>query len=376
MIGAGKAAASMAQAFEVSYSPSLEGLVVTRYGHAAPTRRIEVVEAAHPLPDEGGLRAAERILGMVRGLTGRDLVVALMSGGGSSLLTLPAPGITLEEKAAVAGELLHCGASIGEINAVRKALSAIKGGRLLAAAGDARVVTYVLSDVPGDDPSIVASGPTVSDNTPPGEALRIVDRYGLAVSSSVRCLLSTPLPHLAHRRGEAGGGNETHIVASAATALQAAAEEARRLGVEPRVLSDRIEGEAREVAREHAALAVHLAFEGKALVLLSGGETTVAVRGQGRGGRNVEYLAALAQALGGHPGIHALAADTDGIDGTVPNAGAFIDPTTPARAGARLAHTLEENDAHTLFESLGDTLVTGPTLTNVNDFRAILILPT
>ncbi len=377
VVGAGKAAASMARAFEAAWPHPLEGLVVTRYGHAVPTDRIEVVEAAHPVPDAAGLAAARRILSMVQGLTAADLVVALISGGGSSLLTLPAVGITLEEKRGVTQDLLRCGAAIGEINAVRKALSAIKGGKLLAAAGPARVVTFVVSDVPGDDPSVVASGPTVPDSTPPGEALRVVDRYGLAISESVRRRLQA-LPRSVARPGEeVGGRGEVCLVASARLSLAAAASRARSFGIEAHVLSDAVEGEAREVAKVHAALARFVADRNEPFsapcVLLSGGETTVNVRGGGRGGRNVEFLAALAQALGGHPGVHALAADTDGVDGSEPVAGALIDPSTLERAGPRLAEALAENDAHGLFEALDDRLVTGPTLTNVNDFRAIYV---
>ena len=365
VVGAGKAAASMARAFEAAWPRPVEGLVVTRYGHATPTERIEVVEAAHPVPNAAGLAAAERVLSMVQGLTADDLVVALISGGGSSLLSLPALGVTLEEKAALTRELLRCGAPISEVNAVRKGLSRIKGGRLLAAARPARVVTFVVSDVPGDNPSLVASGPTVSDRTAPGEALRVIERYGLEVSAAALRLLQMP-----SQRDDAHAG-ECRIVASARISLEASAAWARPLGIEAQILSDRVEGEAREVAREHARLA--LGARGPC-VLLSGGETTVTVHGKGRGGRNVEFLAALAQVLDGRAGIYALAADTDGIDGTEPTAGAFIDPTTVRRAGDRLAQALAENDAHALFEALGDRLVTGPTLTNVNDFRAILIL--
>ena len=375
VVGAGKAAATMARAFEAAWPYPVEGLVVTRYGHAVPTERVEVVEAAHPIPDAAGVEAARHVLSAVQGLMEDDLLVALVSGGGSSLLTLPAPGIALEEKQAVARRLLRSGASIREINAVRKALSAIKGGRLLAAALPARVVTYILSDVPGDDPSIVASGPTVPDATAPGEALRIVERYGLDVPASVRerlrSLDRSPRSAIQDPR------LKVSVVASAQISLEAAASKARESGLAAHILSDAVEGEAREVAKVHAALARQVADRSQPFhapcVLLSGGETTVTVRGRGRGGRNVEFLAALAQALDGHPRIHALAADTDGIDGIEETAGAYVDPTTPFRAGPRLAQALAENDAHALFEALDDRLVTGPTLTNVNDFRAILI---
>lgn len=376
VVGAGKAAASMARAFEAAWPHPLQGLVVTRYGHAVATARIEVVEAAHPVPDAAGLRAAERILGLVQNLTPDDLVVALISGGGSSLLTLPAEGVTLTDKQAVSRELLRCGAGIGEINAVRKALSRIKGGRLLAAATPARVATFVLSDVPGDDPAVVASGPTVPDATPPGEALRVVERYGLQAPESVRRRLEAAARETRPKdQGEVR--HEVRVVASAALSLRAARERAQALGVAAHVLSDRIEGESREVAKGHAALARAVAEDDEPFpapcVLLSGGETTVTVRGAGRGGRNVEFLAALAQSWAGHPRLFALAADTDGVDGAEPTAGAFVDPTTLERAGGRLAQALADNDAHALFEALGDRLVTGPTLTNVNDFRAILV---
>jgi hydroxypyruvate reductase len=371
VVGAGKAAASMARAFEASWTGPLEGLVVTRYGHAVRCQRIEVAEAAHPVPDEAGLRATRRILDLVSGLSSDDVVVALISGGGSSLLTLPAQGITLEEKRRITGELLKSGASIHEINSVRKALSAVKGGRLLAACAPARVETFVLSDVPGDDPSIVASGPTVPDMTPPGEAQRVIERYGIPVSEVALRRLREPSPvtHLA---------SSVRLVASSQLSLEAAALKAREQGVPAYILSDAVEGESRDVARAHAIFAAQVAdrkkpFIASPSVLLSGGETTVTVRGSGRGGRNVEFLAALAKALDGHPRIYALAADTDGVDGMVETAGAYVDPTTVARAGAALSEALFNNDAHSLFKDLGDTVVTGPTRTNVNDFRAILI---
>lgn len=379
-IGAGKAAAAMARAVEAAWDGPLEGLVVTRYGHGAACERIEVVEAAHPVPDAAGRAAAGRILAAVRNLTADDLVLCLISGGGSALLSLPADGLTLEDKQAVNRALLRSGAAIGEMNAVRKHLSAIKGGRLALAAHPARVATFLISDVPGDDPATVASGPTVPDPTSFAEAQAILRRYAIAAPDAV-------IRHLAE--GAAGrieetpkpgdarlAGNLVVTVATARQALEAAAAHARGLGLEPIVLGDDIEGEAREVARAHAALALERRRAGRPAVILSGGETTVTVRGEGRGGRNCEYLLALAVALDGTPGIHALACDTDGIDGSEDNAGALIGPDTPARArkaGLDPAACLARNDSYGLFAALGDLVVTGPTRTNVNDFRAILV---
>jgi hydroxypyruvate reductase len=348
VVGAGKAAAAMAQSVENAWSDELHrvtGLVVTRYGHGEPTRKIEVVEAAHPVPDAAGEEAARRILALVQGLSEDDLVLALMSGGGSALLALPAPGITLAEKQARTKELLKNGASIHEINAERKRLSAIKGGKLAAAALPARVLTLAISDVPGDDPATIASGPTVPA---PGEP------------AFTRC--------------------ETRLIATATDALNAAADAARRAGVTPLVLGDRIEGEAREVAKAMAGIALSCRAHGLPLappcVILSGGETTVTVRGGGRGGRNAEFLLALALALKSAPGIHAIACDTDGIDGSEDNAGALIGPETLAGTGEMDARArLMDNDAHSFFSARGDLVVTGPTRTNVNDFRAILIEP-
>lgn len=347
VIGAGKAAAAMARAVEQHWSGPIEGFVVTRHGYGLPCERIEVVEAAHPVPDAASVAAAERALALVSGLSEDDLVLALISGGGSSLLSLPAPGVTLAEKQAVTRELLKSGASIREINETRKRLSAIKGGKLAAAAMPARVVTLAISDVPGDDPSVIASGPTV----PPPSA----DPFLLT-----RC--------------------RTQVIATGVGSLLAAAEVARAAGVTPLILGDRIEGEAREVAKALAGVAISCAEHGLPVkppcVLLSGGETTVTVRGSGRGGRNTEFLLALALALDGHPRVSAIACDTDGIDGTEENAGAILKPGTLARAAAAgldaRAH-LANNDAYAFFDALGDLVVTGPTRTNVNDFRAIMI---
>ncbi|MDF2117557.1 glycerate kinase [Roseiarcaceae bacterium H3SJ34-1] len=384
VVGAGKAAASMAKAVEDHWKGVLEGLVVTRYGHGLShglaRSRIEVVEAAHPVPDAAGRAAAQRILDKVQGLSADDLVICLISGGGSALLALPAPGLTLEDKQAINSALLKSGAPIGEMNTVRKHLSAIKGGRLAAAAWPARIVTLVISDVPGDDPAVVASGPTVADPTTSAEALAILRRYRIDIPPGLARMLEageneTPKPG-DPRLAQA----QTIMIATPRRSLEAAAEVARKAGLFPVSLGDAIEGEARDVAREHAALALRVAADAqnykKPCVLLSGGETTVTVRGKGRGGRNVEYLLALAIALKGQAGMHALAGDTDGIDGVEDSAGAMIGPDTLSRAaalGLDPAAYLENNDAWSFFSSLGDLVVTGPTLTNVNDFRCLIV---
>ena len=381
VIGAGKGAAAMAQVVEAHWPGPLEGLVVTRYGHGAPCERIEVIEAAHPVPDAAGQNAARRILDKVAGLTENDLVLCLISGGGSSLLALPAEGVTLADKQALNQALLSCGATIAEMNCVRKHLSSIKGGRLALACAPARVVTLLISDVPGDDPAVVASGPTLPDPGTCADALAILARYAIEVAPNVRRVLEsgdgeTPKP------GDARfARNRCHIIASARIALEAAAAAARAAGIPAHILSDDIEGEARTIALMHAALARSVALHGQPFaapcVILSGGETTVTVRGQGRGGRNTEFLLALALALNGQPGIHALACDTDGIDGSEDNAGALLDPGSLQRAGLpglRARAMLDNNDGYSFFEALGDLLVCGPTLTNVNDFRALLIL--
>ncbi|GJE09504.1 glycerate kinase type-2 family protein [Methylobacterium longum] len=380
VVGAGKAAASMAQAVEAAWPGDISGLVVTRYGHGAPTSRIEVVEAAHPVPDEAGEDAARRMMEMVAGLSPDDLVLCLISGGGSALLSLPATGLSLPHKQAVNRGLLRSGAAIGEMNCVRRHLSAIKGGRLAAACHPARVVTLLISDTPGDDPLDIASGPTVPDPTTCTDALAILDRYRVEIPSTVRA-------HLASGRGESVkpgdprlGTPDVRMVATPLMALNAAADLARRAGITPCILGDAIEGEAREVGKVMAGIAMSVAAHDlpvpKPCVLLSGGETTVTVRGDGRGGRNVEFLLALGVALAGHPGIHAVAGDTDGVDGLEEIAGAVLAPDTPTRAralGLSLAGSLDRNDGHGFFEALGDGVITGPTLTNVNDFRAILI---
>jgi hydroxypyruvate reductase len=381
VIGAGKASSAMAQALERHWPGPLSGLVVTRYGYAVPCERITIVEAAHPVPDAAGLEAARRMLETVRGLGPDDLVICLISGGGSALLPLPGEGITLADKQAINRALLACGASITEMNCVRRHLSAIKGGRLAAACHPARVVNLLISDVPGDDPIDIASGPTVADPTTCLDALAIVRRYGIGLPAGARRLLESGEGESVKPGDPRLANVSTRMIASPQMALEAAAAVAREAGVTPLILGDSIEGEAREVAKVMAGIALHARRHGQPLaapcVLLSGGETTVTLRGQGRGGRNVEFLLALALALNGAPGIHALAADTDGVDGAEEVAGAFMSPDTLARAWAKgmpPRDSLDDNDAHTFFGALGDALVTGPTLTNVNDFRAILLV--
>jgi glycerate 2-kinase len=371
VVGAGKAAAAMARAVELHWPGRLEGFVVTRYGYGLACERIEVIEAAHPVPDAAGMEAAQRALRTVSGLTADDLVLALISGGGSALLSAPAAGIALADKQALTRALLKCGATIHEINTVRKHLSAIKGGRLAAAAAPARVVTLAISDVPGDDAADIASGPTVVDASTCADALAVLDSYGIGAPESVRRLLAAGATETP-RQVAAG---EVHVIAGARGALEAAAVAARAVDVKPLILGDDIEGEARDVARAMAAAAAACS-DVAPCVLLSGGETTVTVRGNGRGGRNSEFLLALAISLDGEARVHAIACDTDGIDGSEDNAGAIIAPDTLARArAARLDARafLADNDAHGFFSALGDLVVTGPTRTNVNDFRAILI---
>lgn len=380
VVGAGKAAAAMARAVEENWPGPLEGLVVTRYGHAVPCRNIEVVEAAHPVPDQAGCDAARRILQRVQGLGSDDLVLCLISGGGSALLSLPAEGITLEEKQAMNKALLRSGAAIDEMNCLRKHLSAIKGGRLAAAAAPARVVSLLISDVPGDDPAVIASGPTVPDPTTFAEARAILDKYGIDAPASVRAHLKAAAAETPKPDDPRLARCETHLVARPQDALEAAAAAARAAGVTPVILGDAIEGEAREVARVMAGIARQAARFGQPAqppcVLLSGGETTVTLRGKGRGGRNAEFLLALTVALQGAAGIHAIACDTDGIDGSEDNAGALSGPDSLARAaalGIDAKARLADNDGYGFFCALGDLVVTGPTLTNVNDFRAVLI---
>ncbi len=381
VIGAGKAAARMAQGVEKRWHGPLAGVVVTRYGHGAPTRQVEVIEAGHPVPDAASETAAQRMLDAVRGLGPDDMVLCLMSGGGSALMSLPAAGITLQQKRDINQALLRSGAPIGDINIVRKHLSAIKGGRLALACGQARVVTLVLSDVPGDDPAVVASGPTLADGSTAQDALRILRQYGIGIPPAVRAVLEDPAQETPKPGDPRLARNSVAVIASAKQALQAAADAARAEGLRPLVLGDHLEGEARTVAVSHAALVQSVIAHGSPLrppcVILSGGETSVTVRGTGRGGRNAEYLLALALALQDTPGVHAIACDTDGIDGTEDNAGAVLGPDTLRRAAAQGldAHAmLDNNDGYGFFSALGDLVVTGPTRTNVNDFRAILLI--
>ncbi len=387
VVGAGKASAAMARAFETLWPGPLEGLVVTRHGHAVPCERIEIVEASHPVPDAAGQDAARRILDLAKSLGADDQLVFLVSGGGSALLALPAAGLTLEDKQAVTRRLLRSGATIGEINTVRKHLSAIKGGRLAAAAAPARLITLAISDVPGDDPAVIASGPTVPDPSTFADARSVLSKYRIDEPASVVAHLAaaeneTPKP------GDPIFANARYtLIASPQQALAAAAEAAAAAGVTPIVLSDRIEGEARDIGLMHAAIALQLRDEQLRVgaepvslpaVLLSGGETTVTVRGQGRGGRNSEFLLSLAAALDGAGGIAAIACDTDGIDGTEDNAGAILLSDSIARAAAKgvaIKAAMAENDAWGFFHAIDDLIVTGPTLTNVNDFRAILVVP-
>ncbi|WP_128000835.1 glycerate kinase type-2 family protein [Piscinibacter defluvii] len=389
VIGAGKAGGAMAAAVDALWPAGapLSGLVVTRYDHVPPAYRarpgrIEVVEASHPVPDEAGRQAAARILALAQGLTADDLVLCLVSGGGSALLSLPAPGLTLEQKQEINKALLKSGAAIDEMNCVRKHLSAIKGGRLAALCAPARVVTLLISDVPGDAPEVIASGPTVPDPTTCADALAILERYGIPLPAAARVGLETGSFETPKPGDPRFAGHQVHMIATPQQSLEAAAALARRAGVDAHILSDEIEGESREVGKVHAALARAVARRGapfaKPCVILSGGETTVTVRAKGgRGGRATEFLLGCAIALQGEPGVHVLAADTDGIDGVEDNAGAIVAPDTLERAaakGLKAQDYLDRNDAYNFFAPLGDLVVPGPTFTNVNDFRALLVL--
>lgn len=382
VIGAGKAAASMAQELEKVWQGELTGLVVTRYGHTATCQRIEVIEAAHPVPDSAGREVATRIFNLVTGLTADDVVICLLSGGGSALLSLPAAGISLDDKQTINKALLKSGAAIDEINCVRKHLSAIKGGRLAKATAPAKLITLAISDVPGDADTVIASGPTVSDPTTRHDACAILERYDIAVPSNVLAWLHSEDSETVKAGDSCLANSEFHIIATPQSALEAVAREAVNIGIPCHILSDCIEGESREVAKVHAALAKQIADKSQPFsppcVIISGGETTVTVKGNGRGGRNSEFLLSLFQELQGHSQIYALAADTDGIDGIEDNAGAFILPKhfkLSQKLALKAQDYLDNNDSYNFFNPLHSLLVTGPTLTNVNDFRAILVLP-
>jgi glycerate 2-kinase len=376
VLGAGKAAARMALSVERNWAGPVSGLVVTRFGHSESLRQIEVVEASHPMPDSTGVDAAKRILSIAHSLGEDDLVLVLVSGGGSALLTLPAQGISLADKREVNRALLVSGAAIGEMNRVRRHLSAIKGGKLGAACGAATVVTLIISDVPNDDATVVASSPTLSDHSTPQDAVAILNRYKIPINEAVSAHLNSASPPTTALRGP----REHHIIATAQDALNAAAECARQAGIYPLVLGGSIEGESRDVAAVHAGIAAqihrHAQPVSRPCVIISGGETTVTVRGDGRGGRNAEFLLSLLQATANVPNLYALACDTDGIDGMEDNAGAVIDPTSLERAQSVnlcAREHLDRNDAYSYFEALNDLMITGPTRTNVNDFRAILL---
>jgi len=394
VLGAGKAAGAMAQALEQLWpvDARLEGLVVTRYHHTPPRpegllQRIDVVEASHPVPDQAGMDASARMLALTQGLSSDDLVICLVSGGGSALLTLPADGLSLADKQRINRELLACGAPIGEMNTVRKHLSRIKGGRLAAACAPAQVLTLTISDVPGDDPGVIASGPSVPDETTCDQALALLDRYGIAIPQTVRTALQNGSLETPKPTDAAFAGHQVKMMATPMQSLQAAADAARATGLNAYILSDEIEGESREVAKVHAALARaaangHGPFQ-KPCVILSGGETTVTLRTpqpgfpKGKGGRAGEFCLGLAMALQGQKGVWALAADTDGIDGVEDNAGALVTPDSLQRCeqlGLKPAAFADRNDSYRLFEALGDLVVSGPTHTNVNDFRALLVL--
>ncbi|ESW85536.1 MULTISPECIES: glycerate kinase [unclassified Mesorhizobium] len=385
VIGAGKGSAQMAAAFEKVWDGPIEGLVVTRYGYGARCERIEIIEAAHPVPDAAGLEASRRLLEKVQGLTADDLVVALISGGGSALLPSPAAGLTLADEIAVNEALLASGAPIAAMNTIRKHLSTIKGGRLAAAAWPAKLVSLVVSDIPGDNPALVASGPTVPDSGNRADALASIAAYGMKLPDAVMAHINSPEADAPDLDDQRFSRNEVHLIASAGVSLEAAAAEAKRQGIEAVILSDSIEGEAREVGGVHAAIAREVATRNrpfkKPVLILSGGETTVTLRApvdgkRGKGGRNSEFLLAFAIGISGAEGIHALAADTDGIDGSEDNAGAFADGSTVSRmraAGVDAKAMLAGNNAWTAFNAIGDLFVPGPTGTNVNDLRAILI---
>lgn len=374
VVGAGKGAAQLAQALETAWKGPLSGVVVTRYGFAAPCQKIDILEASHPVPDAAGAKAAQRLLEAVSGLGPDDLVIALITGGGSALLPCPPEGVNLADEIALNKALLTSGAPISAMNTLRKHVSGIKGGRLALAAAPAKVVSLIVSDIPGDIPAFVASGPTVPDEATVQQALEVVAQYGLAPPPAIIAHLESGAADAPRPDNPAFAGNEVHIIASAEVSLQAAKRAAEAAGIPAEILSDALEGEAREIAKMHAALAK---YRRGPLLLLSGGELTVTLKGGGKGGPNSEFLLALAREIDGLPHIHALAADTDGIDGSEDNAGGFADGGTQARIranGGVPAALLTDNNAHHALDLAGDLLVTGPTGTNVNDFRAILIL--
>lgn len=385
VLGAGKASAEMANALEchwqgTDWGAKLCGLVLTRYGYGVPCKLIEIVEAAHPVPDEIGQITAQRILDLAETATDRDLVICLISGGGSALLALPAKGLTLQDKQALNRSLLHSGATIGEMNCVRKHLSSIKGGRLARAVQPARLWTLAISDVPGDDLSVIASGPTVPDPTTFADALEILRRYQIQPTPAIQALLEAAEEETPKTWENIFSKNQVRLVATPQLMLEAAAKEAEKFGITPIILSDRIEGEAREVAKVHAAIAKQIKHRDQPLnapaMILSGGETTVTVRGNGKGGRNAEFLLSLLDALQGEEGISAIAVDTDGIDGTEDNAGAWIDQSsllTAKQLKLKPNDFLANNDAYSFFQQLDQLVLTGPTMTNVNDFRAIFV---
>ena len=385
VLGAGKASAEMANALEchwqgTDWGAKLCGLVLTRYGYGVPCKSIEIVEAAHPVPDEIGQITAQRILNLAETATDRDLVICLISGGGSALLALPAKGLTLQDKQALNRSLLHSGATIGEMNCVRKHLSSIKGGRLARAVQPARLWTLAISDVPGDDLSVIASGPTVPDPTTFAEALEILRRYQIQPTPAIQALLEAAEEETPKPGEDIFSRNQVRLVATPQLMLEAAAKEAEKFGITPIILSDRIEGEAREVAKVHAAIAKQIKHRDQPInapaLILSGGETTVTVRSNGKGGRNAEFILSLLEALQGEEGISAIAVDTDGIDGTEDNAGAWIDQNSLLKAkqlNLKPNDFLANNDAYSFFQQLDQLVLTGPTMTNVNDFRAIFV---
>jgi len=382
VVGAGKAACSMAASLEQHWKGPLKGLVVTAYGHSEPLERLEVIEANHPVPDMNSELAAKRILSLVSNLSAEDQVICLISGGGSSLLSMPAPGLSLADKQSINRGLLKSGADIHEMNCVRKHLSGIKGGRLAQACAPAKLLTLAISDVPGDDPAVIASGPTVADPTTSDQALAILEKYNIEVGDAVTKWLKSPDSETPKPGDTALAHCRFRMIAAPSQSLMATTVRAKAVGLEVLSLGDDLTGESRELAQQHASLALAISRgEGSIeapCVILSGGETSVTVRGNGKGGRNGEYLLALADALKGAPGIYALAADTDGIDGAGDNAGAVLNPDTWQRAidrGWDAATELDNNNCYPFFSDLGDLLITGPTRTNVNDFRAILILP-